>query len=149
MSYDQLIRAQAKAAETACGRISPPRIEALRESLREACQLPAGTAWELRAAAHAAFFTALAEAAGDPVAALVLLSGSDLAYELMVTAGRGASGIITNSRCRFLERLRKGDAEGAALEMEEHLRILDVMCRLAAPGRPRGPRRVPPRRQIA
>ena len=52
---DHLIRAQASAAEIACGQISPPRLQALRESFEEACRLPAETGWETRAAAHAAF----------------------------------------------------------------------------------------------
>jgi hypothetical protein len=40
--------------------------------------------------------------------------------------------MITSSRQRLLARLRAGDADGAALEMEDHLRILHYMCRLAA-----------------
>jgi DNA-binding GntR family transcriptional regulator len=143
MMYDQLIRAQASAAEIACAQMSPARLKALHESLREACQLPAGAGWDQKAAAHAAFFTVLAEAAGDPVVAPILLSGGELAYELMMTAGCAANGIVTNSRRRFLEVLRVGDAEGAALELEEHLRILHLMCRLAS-----GPRGLPRSRDM-
>ena len=119
---DQLIRAQAGAAEIACGRISPPRLQALRESFEEACRLPAETGWEQRAAAHAAFFTVLAEAAaGDPAAAALLTSGGELARELMITAGRGCDGIVVNSRRRFLDCLRGADPGGAAQELEDHL----------------------------
>jgi hypothetical protein len=51
--------------------------------------------WEQRAAAHAAFFTVLAEAAaGDPAATALLASGGELARELMITAGRGCDGIV-------------------------------------------------------
>ncbi|MBO0833811.1 MAG: hypothetical protein J2P28_00765 [Actinobacteria bacterium] len=113
-----------------CERLSPPRLKALHESLAEACQLPADSGWERKAAAHAAFFTVLAETACDPVIAPALVSGGELAYDLMVRAGRGADCIVTNSRRRFLECLRTGDAEGAASEVEEHFRILRFMCRL-------------------
>jgi hypothetical protein len=128
--YDQLIRAQASAAEIACRRISPRSLAALHESTDAACRLPADAEWDRKAAAHAAFLSVLAEAAGDPVAP-VLVSGGDLAYELMLRAGRAANGIVTNSRRRFLDRLRVGDAEGAALELELHFRTLQFMCRLA------------------
>jgi len=131
MYYDQLIRAQASAAEIVCGRMSPRSLTALRESIEAACRLPADAGWERKAAAHAAFLTVLAEAANDPVVAPVLIGGSELAYEMMLKAGRAANGIVTNSRYRFLDCLRTGDAEGAALELEEHLRILQFMCRLA------------------
>jgi DNA-binding FadR family transcriptional regulator len=131
MYYDQLIRAQASAAEIASGRMSHRSLTALRESVEAACRLPADAGWERKAAAHAAFFTVLAEAANDPVVAPVLASGGELALEMMLKAGRAANGIVTNSRYRFLDCLRAGDPEGAALELEEHLRILQFMCRLA------------------
>jgi DNA-binding FadR family transcriptional regulator len=131
---DQLIRAQASAAEIASGRISPPRLRVLRESFEEACRLSAEAGWESRAAAHAAFFTVLAETAGDPAVSAVLASGGELARELMITAGRGCDGIVVNSRRRFLDCLRSGDPGGAALELEDHLRILRVMFRLAGRG---------------
>jgi DNA-binding FadR family transcriptional regulator len=110
--------------------MSPPRLKALSESLGETCRLPADTGWKQKAAAHAAFFAVLAEAADDLVVAPVLVSGAEVAYDLMITAGRAADGIVINSRRRFLECLRAGDPEGAALELEDHLRILHVMCRL-------------------
>jgi DNA-binding FadR family transcriptional regulator len=137
--YDQLIRAQASAAEIACARVDPAWLKALQENLREACELPADAGWDQKAAVHAAFFSVLADAAGDPVVAPVLRGGGELAYELMMTAGRAANGIVTNSRRRFLDVLRVGDAKGAALELEEHLRILHLMGRLAS-GRRGAPR---------
>jgi DNA-binding FadR family transcriptional regulator len=144
--YDQLIGALASSAEIACGRMSPPCLRALRESFEKACRLSADAGWERKAAAHSAFFTVLADAIGDPVVAPVLVSGAELAYDLMIMAGRAADGIVINSRRRLLECLRVGDARGAALELEEHLRILHVMGRLT--GRRRGARRdgrLPPR----
>lgn len=137
--YDQLIQAQATAAQFACKRISAPRLKALHESVEKACQLSADTGWDERAAAHAAFFNVLAEAADDPVIAAVLVSGGELAYDLQIMAGRASHGIVVNSRHRFLECLGKGDPEGAALVLEEHLRLLHFMCRLA--GRLRRERR--------
>ena len=131
--HDHLMETQAKAAEIVCGRMSPSRLRALHESLEMACQLPANAGWDQRAAAHAAFFTVLAEAA-DPVSAPVVASGAELAYDLMVTAGRTASQIVINSRRRVLDHLRAGDATAAALELGDHLRILQFMCRLAGTG---------------
>ena len=136
---DQLIYAQASAAENACGRMSPPRLQALHDSLEQACRLPADAGWDRKAAAHAAFFRVLADTADDPAAAAALLSGGALAYDLMTTAGRACDGIVINSRRRFLDCLRAGDPAGAALELEEHLRILHMMCRLTG-ARREGPR---------
>lgn len=137
--YDHLIETQAKAAEIVCGRMSPSRLKALRESLEDACQLPADAGWDQKAAAHAAFFTVMAEAADDPVSALVLAAGADLAYDLMVTAGRTASQIVINSRRRVLDHLRTGDAAAAALELGNHLRTLQFMGRLTGTRRDEGP----------
>jgi DNA-binding GntR family transcriptional regulator len=138
--YDQLIQTQATAAEFACKRLSPRHRSALHDSVKEACHLPAESGWDRKAAAHAAFFSVLAEAAGDAVVAPVLIMGGELAYDLMVTAGRAADGIVMNCRRRFLEYLRLGNAERAAQVLEEHLRVLDFMCRLA--GRSRGEQRL-------
>jgi len=129
--YDQLIQTQITAARFACKRIGPQGLKALRESVEEACRLQADTGWEQKAAAHAAFFSVLAEAADDPVIGSVLVSGSGLVYDLMMMAGRATHGIAINSRRRFLECLDAGDPEAAARALEEHLRILHFMCRLA------------------
>jgi DNA-binding FadR family transcriptional regulator len=147
--YDQLIQVQASAAQIACGRMSSPRLKALRESLEQTCRLPADSEWERKAAAHAAFFAVLAEAADDPVVAPVLVSVAEVAYDLMITAGRAADGIVINSRRRFLECLRAGDPDGAALELEDHLRILHVMCRLIGVRRHRRRNRRPAARAYA
>ena len=63
----------------------------------------------------------------------MLNHGAGYAYDLMIGAGRGADGIVTNSRTRMLACLRAGDADEAALEMEKHFRILHFMVRLATP----------------
>jgi DNA-binding FadR family transcriptional regulator len=49
----------------------------------------------------------------------------------MLAVGRGADGMIASSRKRLLAHLRARDGEGAALEMEKHLRSLHYMWRLA------------------
>ena len=45
-----------------------------------------------------------------------------------------ADGMIVSSRRRLLAHICAGDSEGAALEMERHLRGLLYMWRLALPG---------------
>jgi hypothetical protein len=49
----------------------------------------------------------------------------------MLRVGPGADGLITNSRRRLIAYLRARDFEGAARELETHLRVLDLMGRLA------------------
>ena len=126
--YDQLIQAQATAAQFACTRVSPPRLKALHDSVEEASRLPADAGWDKKAAAHAAFFTVLAEAADDAVIAAVLVSGGELAYDLMMMAGRAAHGIVINSRPplpktpgRGRPRGRGADARGAPLHPPLHV----------------------------
>jgi len=53
---------------------------------------------------------------------------------LIFTVGPVADGMIASSRQRLLAHLSAGEADGAALEMEAHLRILHYMWRLARPG---------------
>jgi hypothetical protein len=48
----------------------------------------------------------------------------------MVTVGRAADGMIAGSRRRLLTPLRAGDTDEAALEIENHLRVLHYMWRL-------------------
>jgi hypothetical protein len=51
--------------------------------------------------------------------------------DLMLTVGPTADGIIIGSRQRLIACLHAGDSDGAATEMEDHLRILRFMQRLA------------------
>jgi hypothetical protein len=57
--------------------------------------------------------------------------GAGLAHHLMMAAGRGADGITAASRRRLLAHLLAGDADAAALEMEQHLSTMHLMSRLA------------------
>jgi GntR family transcriptional regulator, transcriptional repressor for pyruvate dehydrogenase complex len=129
---EELIQVLATATRIACKMITSPRQAALQASLDQACDTPTGVGWDRKAAAHAEFFTALADATGDPRLTPVFNHGAGFAYNLMIGAGPAANGIVTNSRKRMLAHLRAGDAEQAALEMEEHLRILHFMGRLAS-----------------
>jgi DNA-binding FadR family transcriptional regulator len=127
MPYD-LIEAQAMAARVACEQMTGPALQAMRDSVQLASSLPAKPRWEHKATAHAEIFRLLADAAGT----LHALTGeAGLVRDLMLTVGPGADGLITNSRRRLLACLHAGDADGAAAEMEDHLRVLHFMARLA------------------
>ena len=132
---DELIEAQALAARTACEQMTAPAMKRLLDSVERASSLPARPGWERKAAAHAEFFRLLADVAGDQAPA-GLTGQARLIRDLMRTVGPAVNGMITSSRQRLLARLRAGDADGAALEMEDHLRVLHYMCRLAALGAP-------------
>ena len=69
--------------------------------------------------------------ADDPTLAPLLKGGAAYVRELMLTVGRAADGMIVSSRRRLLAHMRTGDREGAALEIERHLRCLHFMWRLA------------------
>ena len=56
----------------------------------------------------------------------------------MVTVGPAADGIVLSSRRRLLEAIRAGDADGAAAEVEQHLRGLHFMWRLSGGSEPGG-----------
>lgn len=130
---EELMRVLAQATRLACAAVTNARQAMLQASVDQARAVPAGLGWEHKAAAHAEFFNALADAAGDPRLTPVFSHGAGFAYDLMVNAGRGADGIVSNSRKRMLAHLRAGDADGAALEMEKHLRVLHFMIRLVTP----------------
>jgi len=132
--HDELIQLLGTATRIACTGINSRRLAALRASLDQACAVPVAFGWERKAAAHAEFLNALADAADDPNLARVLGHGTGYAYDLMVAAGRSADGIVINSRRRMLAHLHTGDAEEAAYEMEKHLSTLHFVGRLAAPG---------------
>jgi hypothetical protein len=98
--------------------------------VRQACGLESRSQWCRKAAAHAEIFSLLANVVDDPL----LDGGTAYVRELMLAVGRPADGMIASSRRRLLAGLRASDSEGAALEMERHLRALLYMWRLALPG---------------
>jgi DNA-binding GntR family transcriptional regulator len=128
---EELIRAQVIAARAACKQITGPSLKLLLDSVDRACCLPARPGWEQKSAAHAEIFTLLADVAGGHAAAARYGRHARNIDDLMRTVGPAANGMIASSRRRLLVRLRCRDAEGAALEMENHLRALHYMWRLA------------------
>jgi DNA-binding GntR family transcriptional regulator len=118
---DGLIQVQVRAIRASCARLSAPQLQALQHSVVRASQLPR-SGWARKAAAHAEIFSLLAGIADDPV----------LARQLMVVVGPAVDGMTASSRQRLLGCLRAGDPEGAAHEMETHLRVLTFMGHCAA-----------------
>jgi DNA-binding FadR family transcriptional regulator len=78
---------------------------------------------------HVQVFNLLADVIADRPVPPVLLTQA--VHDLMLAVGPAADGIILFSRRRLLELIRVGDADGAAAEMEQHLRRLRLMWRLS------------------
>lgn len=127
---DELILVCALATRIACQRMTPPHLKALRDSVEQARCMPAEAGWDRKATAHAEIINLLAEAAADPILALLVRNVPGALHDLMITVGPAASGIIASSRRRLLALITAGDAEGAASEMEQHLNGLRWMRRL-------------------
>ena len=135
---EELIGVCALATRIACQRMTLPHLKALRDSVEQARCLPAKTAWDRKVTAHAEIVNLLADAAADPILALLARNIPGELHDLMITVGPGTSGLIASSRRRLLALITAGDAEGAEREMEEHLNGLLWMRRLAGgPSRPR------------
>jgi DNA-binding FadR family transcriptional regulator len=132
---DELIQGQVVAVRIACRRITVQRLEALHHSVEQACLLPVRFGWDRKAAAHAEIFNMLADAVRDRVLRQILNSGVGLVHHLMLAAGPAADGVVGASRRHMLARLRAGDPDGAAAELESELRTLYFMSRLANPCR--------------
>jgi GntR family transcriptional regulator, transcriptional repressor for pyruvate dehydrogenase complex len=126
-----LILLQATATRAACARMTAQHLRALHDSVEHACCLRGRFPWDRRAAAHAEIFTLLADMTDDPALAPVLRGAAGVMHHLVLVVGPAANGMIVSSRQRLLAYMRAGDADGAALEMEQHLRGLHFMWRLA------------------
>ena len=125
------------ATRAACVRMTSRHLKALQDSVGQARSLPAGFAWDRKATAHVQIFNLLADVAADhPVPAMVLAGAVGTMYDLMVAVGPVADGMINSSRRRLLALIRAGDAEGAAAEMEHHLRGLRFMARVSGTAEP-------------
>ena len=135
---DEAIGWCALATRAACSRMTAQHLKALQDSVGQARTLPARFAWDRKATAHAQIFNLLADVITDrPVPPVLLDRAVGAMHDLMITVGPAADGIILSSRRRLLDLIRAGDADGAAAEMEQHLRRLHFMWRLArssAPG---------------
>jgi DNA-binding FadR family transcriptional regulator len=131
MTEDTLISLQSAATRIACKRMTAQHMNALHASVEQASCVSARHDWERKATAHAELFNVLGDSTGDPVLARLVSSATGWLYDLVMTVGPRADGIILSSRRRLLHHLRAGDADGAAREMEQHLRGLHYMGRLA------------------
>jgi DNA-binding GntR family transcriptional regulator len=69
---------------------------------------------------------------------MVLTEAVGTLYDLLVAVGPEADGMIKSSRRRLLALMRAGDADGAAAEMEHHLRVLCLTARLPGTTEPGG-----------
>jgi hypothetical protein len=118
---DELIRVAGLATRVACQRMTPRYLKALSDSIEQVCCLPSTFAWDRKATAHAEIVNLLADAAADPVLALLARNLPGHLYELIVTVGPAADDIIASSRRRLLALIRARDADGAGREMEQHL----------------------------
>jgi GntR family transcriptional regulator, transcriptional repressor for pyruvate dehydrogenase complex len=118
---DELIRVAGLATRVACQRMTPRYLKALSDSIEQVCCLSATFAWDRKATAYAEIVNLLADAAADPVLALLARNLPGHLYELIVTVGPAADDIIVSSRHRLLALIRAGDAGGAGREMEQHL----------------------------
>jgi len=121
-----------RATRAACVRMTARHLKALDDCVGQACCLPARFAWDRRVAAHVQIVNLLADVTADhPVPAMVLTEAVGTLYDLMVAVGPAADGMIKSSRRRLLALICAGDAEGAAAEMEHHLRGLCFMARVS------------------
>ncbi len=127
---EELIRVQATTTRIACGHMTALALQALRDSVERASCLPSRPGWDEKAAAHAEIFHLLANAAGSPAVTDPPGSQVGVIRDMMRTVGPAANGMITGSRRRLLACLGAGDADGAAQEIESHLRALRYMALL-------------------
>ena len=127
------IQAQAMAVRIACARMTMLHLTQLHDSVERACGLRGRSQWG-RTAAHAEIFSLLADVVDDALLAGLLTGGAANVREVMLAVGRAADGMIVSSRRRLLAHMRVGDGDGAALEIERHLRGLLYTWRLTLPG---------------
>ena len=126
-----MISVLSAATRIACKQMTPQHLDALYASVEQASGLPARPDWGRKATAHAELFNVLGDLSGDGDLAPLVTSAAEWLHGLVLTVGPAADGIILSSRRRLLRQLRAWDADGAAREMEQHLKGLHYMGRLA------------------
>ena len=109
---DELIRVCAVATRVACQRMTPPDLKALRDSVEQACCLPAMTAWDRKGHGTRGDRQPAGRRGPDPTLALLVRNVPGELYDLMITVGPGAGGIVASSRRRLLALITAGDAGG-------------------------------------
>jgi len=122
MTEDAVISVVSAATRLACRQMTWQHLDALQASLERASGLPARPDWGRKATAHAELFNVLGDLTGDGDLALLVNSAAGRLHDLVLTVGPAADGIILSSRRRLLRQLRTSDADGAAREMEHHLK---------------------------
>jgi WhiB family redox-sensing transcriptional regulator len=131
----ELVEGQARAARSACDRMTAAALQSLSDSVEEASRMPSQLGWARKAAAYAGTFHLLAEITGEraPDGTVAIVR------DLMTAVGPGANGMIVSAHRRLLAHLRTGNADHAARELANHLSALHYMSRLsgAAPRRAR------------
>jgi len=130
MTEDAVISALSAATRIACRQMTPQHLDALHASVELASGLSARPDWRPKAAAHAELFNVLGDLAGDGDLARLVSSAAGRLHGLVLELGPAADGIILSSRRRLLRQLQAWDADGAAREMEQHLKCLQFMGRL-------------------
>lgn len=126
----ELFEARAMAARIACQQVTGLALTAVCDSVNRSSNLSARPEWERKATAHAGIFYLLADVAGDYAAAGELRAMAGLVRDLMLTLGPTADTMVISSRRRLLAYLHAGDTDSAAMEMEDHLRVLRYMVRV-------------------
>ena len=119
------------ATRIACRQLTAEHLNTLHASVERASCLSARHDWEQKVTAHAELFTMLGDLTGDCELARLVSSAAGRLQALVMTVGPAADGIILSSRRRLLRELRAWDADGAAREVERHLRGLHYMGRVA------------------
>ena len=125
-----MISVVSAATRIACKQMTLQHLDALQASLEQASGLSARPDWGRKATAHAELFNVLAGLTGDRDLALQVSSAAGRLHDLVLRVGPAADGIILSSRRRLLRQLQAWDADGAAREMEQHLKCLQFMGRL-------------------
>jgi len=136
MTEDAVISVVSAATRMACRQMTLQHLDALHASLEQASGLPTRPDWGRKATAHAELFNVLGDLTGDGDLALLVSSAAGRLHDLVLTVGPAADGIILSSRRRLLRQLRVCDADGAAREMEHHLKGLHYMGRLTCGASP-------------
>jgi hypothetical protein len=123
MDYE-LIRVAGLATRVACQRMTARYLKTLSDSIDQVCCLPATFSWERKATAYAEIVNLLADAAADPVLALLVRNVPGRLYDLMVAVGPAGDDLIAGSRRRLRALIQARDADGAGREMEQHMKGL-------------------------